>query len=72
MLRCWSEDAEIRPSASEVIELLTKPPFYDPNPPTTQLMVSMPALCDTIGIDCIVVAVLSYPQCIQGTHRIHH
>ena len=40
MLRCWSEDAEIRPSASEVTELLAKPPFYDPTAATTQLMVS--------------------------------
>ena len=39
MLRCWSEDAEIRPSASEVTELLMKPPFYDPSP-TTPLVVS--------------------------------
>lgn len=28
MLQCWSEDAKRRPSASELTELLVKPPFY--------------------------------------------
>lgn len=38
MLQCWNEDASMRPSATEVTELLVKPPHTSTG---TQLMVSV-------------------------------
>lgn len=51
MLQCWSENAEIRPSASELTELLGKPPFHatEPSTDTQLLMVSV----QYIKIHCI-------------------
>ena len=37
MLRCWSKDAELRPSASELTKLLVEPPFHYASDPDTAL-----------------------------------